>query len=77
MIQPECQVLEGPAGELHWMTCLEIAGSDGIWSCVPMFFLAIWFQRERGEALLSVTIMGHILWSIVKAEAENDMEQSF
>jgi hypothetical protein len=24
---------------------------------VHPFFLAVWFQRERGEALLSVTIM--------------------
>jgi hypothetical protein len=41
------------------------------------FFLTIWFQRERCEAVLSVTIMGHVLWSMVKSEAKNDMEAKF
>jgi hypothetical protein len=53
-------------------SCLEIAGSDGIRSGAPMFFLTVWFQRERDEALLSVAIMGHVLRSMVKLEAEND-----
>jgi hypothetical protein len=43
-------------GRLHRHTplgdsCLEIAGSGGIWSCAPIFSLTIWFQRERFEAL--------------------------
>jgi hypothetical protein len=38
-------------------SCLEIAGSDGIRSGVPMFFLTIWFQRESCEALLTVSSM--------------------
>jgi hypothetical protein len=42
-----------------------------------MFFLAVWFQRERGEALLSVAIMRHILRSMVKSKAENDMVAEF
>jgi hypothetical protein len=63
------------SGRLRWRTplgeyCLEIAGSDGIRSCRPMFFLAIWFQRERCEALLSVAIMRHVLRSMVKSENE-------
>jgi hypothetical protein len=50
--------------------CLEIAGSDGIQSCAPMF-------RECGEALLSVTIMEHILRSMVKSEVEIGMKAEF
>jgi hypothetical protein len=42
-----------------------------------MIFLAVEFQRERGEALLSVAIMGHVLRSMVKSGAENDMEAEF
>jgi hypothetical protein len=38
------------------------------------FFLVVWFQRERDEALLSVAIMGHVLRSMVKPEAKNDVE---
>jgi hypothetical protein len=30
----------------------------------------VWFQREHGEALLPVAIMGHIL---VKSDEKNDM----
>jgi hypothetical protein len=41
------------------------------------FFLTILFQRERCKALLSVTIMGHMLRSMVKSEAENDTEAEF
>jgi hypothetical protein len=52
-------------------------GSGGIWSCATMFFLTIWFQRERGEALLSVAMMGHVLRSMVMLEEENDMEAKF
>jgi hypothetical protein len=67
------------SGRLHRRTllgtlCLKIAGSDRIWSRVPMFFLAVWFQRERGEALLSVSIIRLVLQSMVKLETENDME---
>jgi hypothetical protein len=42
-----------------------------------MFLLTVWFQRERCEALLSVTIMGHVIRSMLKSEAENDMEAEF
>jgi hypothetical protein len=42
-----------------------------------MFFLTIWFQRERGEALLSFAIMGNVLRSMVKSETENDIEAEF
>jgi hypothetical protein len=65
------------SGRLRWQSplgasCLEIAGSDGIRSGAPIFFLTVWFQRERDEALLSVAIMGYVLRSMVKLEAEND-----
>jgi hypothetical protein len=40
-------------------------------------FLTIWFRWERGEALFSVAIMGHVLRSTVKSDAENDMETEF
>jgi hypothetical protein len=43
----------------------------------PCFFLAVWFQRERGEALLSVIIMEHVLQSMVKSGAENSVEAEF
>jgi hypothetical protein len=42
-------------------SCSEIAGSDEILSCALVDFLTIWFQREHCEALLYVTIMGHVL----------------
>jgi hypothetical protein len=42
-----------------------------------MFLLERWFQRECGKALLSVAIMGHVLRSMVKLEADNDMEAEF
>jgi hypothetical protein len=42
-----------------------------------MFFLTVWFQREHDEALLSVAIMVHILLSMVKSDADNDMEIEF
>jgi hypothetical protein len=42
-----------------------------------MFFVTVRFQREHGEALLSVAIMGHVLQSMVKPEAENDIEAEF
>ena len=41
------------------VSCLEIAGSGGIRSDAPMFYLTVWFQRERFEALLAVNIMEH------------------
>jgi hypothetical protein len=43
-----------------------------------MFFSnRLLFERKRGEALLSVAIMGHVLRSMVKSEAENDIESGF
>jgi hypothetical protein len=42
--------------------------SDGIRSCAPIFFLTVWFQRERAEALLSVSIMRHVLRSMLMSE---------
>jgi hypothetical protein len=42
--------------------------SDGIRSCALMFFLTVWFHRERGEALLSVFIMGHVLRFMLMSE---------
>jgi hypothetical protein len=49
-----------------WM---EIAGLDEIPPYTAMVF-TVWFQREHGEALLYVAIMGHIL---VKSDEKNDM----
>jgi hypothetical protein len=51
-----------------------MAESGGIRSCAPIFFLTVWFQRKRGEALLYVAIMGQVLRSMVKSDEENDME---
>jgi hypothetical protein len=48
-------------------SCLDFAGSDGIWLCELMFFLTVWFQRERCEALLALTIMGHAFSPMVKS----------
>jgi hypothetical protein len=42
-----------------------------------MFYLAIWFQRECGEAPLSVAIIGPVLQPMMKSEAGNDMEAKF
>jgi hypothetical protein len=41
------------------------------------FFLTVWFQRERAEALLSIAILGLVLRSMVKSEAENNMKAEF
>jgi hypothetical protein len=50
-------------------SCLEIAGF-GLNSVMRThIFLTVWFQRERCEALLSLTIMGHVLdipWGSLK-----------
>jgi hypothetical protein len=35
------------------------------------------FQREHGETLLSVAIMGHVFRYMIKSEAKNDMEAEF
>jgi hypothetical protein len=77
LIRLECGVLEVSAGVLPWATCLEIAGSGGIRPGAHMYFLTIWFQRERDEALLSVAIIGHVLWSMVKSDTGNGMEAEF
>jgi hypothetical protein len=42
-----------------------------------MFYLAVWFERECGKALLSVTVIGPILQPMVKSEEENDMIANF
>jgi hypothetical protein len=55
-------------------SCLKIAGTDGIRSRVPMIFLAVWLQRVRGGALLSVAIIRLVIQSMVKSDTENDME---
>jgi hypothetical protein len=49
-------------------------GSDEIWSRVTVFFLTVWFQRERCEALQSIAVVGHVFSSMVKSVAENGME---
>jgi hypothetical protein len=56
---------------------LKISGWDGIRSCAPMFFMGVWFQRERVDALLSVAIMGYVLWSMVKLGTESGMKAEF
>jgi hypothetical protein len=68
-------------GRLHRRTplgnaCLEIAESDGIRSCMHVFYISqFWFQRKCCEALLAVTIVWHNFlipwWSQL---AENVME---
>jgi hypothetical protein len=39
--------------------------------------MTVWFQSERDAALLSLAIMEHVLRSMVKTEAENDIEAEF
>jgi hypothetical protein len=39
-------------------SCLEIAGSGGIWSCAFTLFLNVWFLRECIEVLLPVISWG-------------------
>jgi hypothetical protein len=52
----------------------EIVGSDGILSRATVFFLTVWFQRERREALQSVAIVGHFFSFMVKLVMKNGME---
>jgi hypothetical protein len=64
-------------GALLYPCHLEIARSDEIRSCAPIFFRTVSFRRERGEALLSVSIMTLVLLFMVKSVAENDMKAEF
>ena len=50
---------KAPPAKSIGRSCPEIAGSGGIRSDAPMFYLTVWFQRERFEALLAVNIMEH------------------
>jgi hypothetical protein len=52
-----------------WIGCVSVMRTH--------VFLAIWFQKEHCEALFSVSIMGYVLWSMVKSKAENSMEAEF
>jgi hypothetical protein len=45
--------------------------------CTHVFTLAVWFEREHGKSLLSIAMKKHVLRSMVKSEAENDMEAEF
>jgi hypothetical protein len=36
-------------------------------SVIPWFFLTVWFQRERCEALLDVAIIGHAFSLMVRS----------
>jgi hypothetical protein len=66
------------SGRFHRRTPMDdmprVAGLDGIRSPVTMFFLTIWFQRERCEGLQSIAIVGHVFNLMVKSVVENDME---
>jgi hypothetical protein len=55
-------------------SCLKFSGSVGIRSYATMFFLTVWFQRERCEALRSVAIVRHVFSHTMKSVAENDMK---
>jgi hypothetical protein len=48
----------------------------GFYHAHPYFFDRL-VSREHGEALPSIIIMGHVLWSIVKSEADNDRAAEF
>jgi hypothetical protein len=57
LIWLKCRVPEGSADELHWRFMLEDCWI--IWDSVlhTIFYLTVWFQRERFEALLVVSII--------------------
>jgi hypothetical protein len=56
----ECRVPEGFTSELHWaFHAWRLLNRVGFDHAHPYFSLAVWFQRERCEALLVVTIMEH------------------
>jgi hypothetical protein len=44
LIWSKCRVLEGFANDLHWTTCMEIVGSNGIRSRATMFFYMFGFR---------------------------------
>jgi hypothetical protein len=49
---------------------MELVGRTyGFWGA-PIVFLTVWFQMERCEALLSTTIIGHVLQSMVKNDTD-------
>ena len=54
------RVPEGSAGELHWaIHAWRLLDRVGFGRAHPCFTLAVWFQRERFEAVLAVFIMEH------------------
>jgi hypothetical protein len=58
LLWSNCRVAEGSAGKLHWATqAWRLLDRMEFGRAHPYFFLVVWFQRERGEALLSFTIM--------------------
>jgi hypothetical protein len=60
LICPECQVLEGSAGELQMVDMPGDAGLDGFWSRATMFF-SDRLVLEGANVKQTVVIMGHVL----------------
>jgi hypothetical protein len=69
---------KAPPGTPLGASCLEITGSDGIWSCTPIFFS---YSLILEGALWSSVVCCHhrirLLQSMVKSETENNMEAKF
>jgi hypothetical protein len=57
------QCAMAPPTNFSRLLMLEMAGLDGIQSYVSMFSMTVWFQRKRYEAMLSVVIVEHVLYS--------------
>ena len=54
------RVPEGSAGELHWVIhAWRLLDRVVFGRTHPCFYLTVWFQRERFEALLAVNTMEH------------------
>jgi hypothetical protein len=71
LIWPKCL-------ELHWAPhAWRLLDRIGFWGAHPCFYWPFGFRGKRDKAMLSIDIIGHVLRSMVKSEAENDRKTEF
>jgi hypothetical protein len=71
LIWPKCLAL-------HWAPhAWRLLDRIGFWGAHPCFYWQFGFRGKRDKAMLSIDIIGHVLRSMVKSEAENDRKTEF
>jgi hypothetical protein len=59
---------KGSVGKLHWARHAWSSLDRMEFSRAPScFYLTVWFERERCEAMLIITIIWHVFLSMVKS----------